>query len=116
MNKISPVIWFFIFLIILLPSAVGRFLLDVAGSLLFLFLLLPIFITGAGWIGWKILQSKMQSCDICGTSFLKDNPQCPVCGAISIQEKNTNSSSRKEDSIPASSVTIDITPKDKKII
>lgn len=114
MNKLSPLIWFLIFLIILLPSAFGRFLLDIAGSLFFLFLLLPIFLTGAGWIGWKILQSKMQSCQICGASYMKNNLKCPICGSISVQEKNTNKSSTNDNSIPASSVTIDITPENKK--
>ena len=114
MNKISPLIWLFIFLIILLPSAFGRFVLDVAGSLLFLFLLLPIFLTGAGWIGWKILQSKMQSCKTCGASYMKNNLNCPICGSINIQEKNTSNSSKDDNSVPASSVTIDIIPENKE--
>ena len=114
MNKISPLIWLFIFLIILLPSAFGRFLLDLAGSLLFLFLLLPIFLTGAGWIGWKILQSKMQSCQTCGASFMKNNLQCPICGSINTVEEERQKSSKNDNSIPASSVTIDITPENNE--
>tara|TARA_Y100001968_G_scaffold308594_1_gene327559 strand:+ start:516 stop:863 length:348 start_codon:yes stop_codon:yes gene_type:complete len=114
MNKLSPLIWLFIFLIILLPTAFGRFLLDLAGGLLFLFLLLPIFLTGIGWIGLKLLKSKVKNCDACGATFMNNNLQCPVCGSTSITNPSKGKySADKNSSIPASSVTIDITPADE---
>ena len=104
MNRNSPLLWFGIALILLLPSAAGRFLLDIAGGLLFLFLLIPVILTSIGWIGWKILQSKMNSCPTCGTAFINDLTQCPIC--------HTKINNDINSSIPASSATIDITAED----
>ena len=107
MNKPSPLIWLAIVLVFLLPSAAGRFLLDLAGGLMLLFILIPIILTGIGWIGWKILKSKFQQCDTCGTSFLNDLSTCPICG-----ESISNNNEKINQSFPASSATIDITPQD----
>ena len=67
-------------LLLLLPAGAGRVLLDLAGGLLVVFLVLPILLGGLGWVGWKVLQSRMQSCSACGAVGLGSNLQCSVCG------------------------------------
>ena len=105
MNKASQFLWLAIVLFILLPSAAGRFLLDLAGGIIFLLLLIPTLIAGIGWIGWKLLQPKLSKCESCGATFFNEISTCPLCGEIS---------SNKNKNIPASSVTIDITPNQDK--
>ena len=106
MSKPSPFLWLAILLILLLPSTAGKFFLDVAGGLMILIFLLPILLTGAGWIGWKLLQSKLTSCTSCGTSFFNTLEACPICG----QQYSSDKKNSTKNSIPASSVTIDVTP------
>ena len=107
MNRISPLIWISIVLIVLLPTAAGRFIVDIAGGLLILFILAPIFLGIAGWIGWKLIQSKMTKCENCGASFINNTNQCPFCGSSILSPKEQNQKSINE---PASSATIDIKP------
>ena len=57
--KNSNLLWLFIVLLILLPTTFGRLIIDIAGGLLIFLILTPILIGGAGWIGWKIIQSKI---------------------------------------------------------
>ena len=109
MTKPSPLIWLVIVLVFLLPSTVGRLLLDLAGGLMLLFILIPIILTGIGWIGWKILKSKFKKCDSCGASFINKLDNCPICGCNTIKENKQTTDSIN---IPASSATIDITPKE----
>ncbi len=107
MTRPSPLIWLTLILLFLLPTAAGRFLIDLAGGLLLIFLALPILLAGAGWLGWRYLQSKMITCNSCGINFLNLSNQCPACGAIIKVQSEEESNS----SIPASSATIDITAK-----
>tara|TARA_Y100001968_G_C19451862_1_gene769222 strand:+ start:447 stop:779 length:333 start_codon:yes stop_codon:yes gene_type:complete len=108
MNKPSPFFWFIIFLLLILPSAAGKFILNIAGSLIILFLLLPILIAGGGWLGWKVIKSKFETCSSCGTTFMNTMNECPICGN---KIKSINNS-YEDSSIPASSATIDIKAED----
>ena len=110
MNKPSPIFWLAIVLIFLLPSAVGRFLLDFAGGVILVILLIPILIGGIGFITWKLIKPKFQQCNECGTTFFNEVNTCPICGSnIPIKEGNN-----RDNNIPASSVVIDITPEEAK--
>ena len=113
MNKPSPLIWLTLALIFLLPTAAGRFLLDLAGGLMIAFLALPILLTGLGWLGWRALQSKMVTCEVCGVRSFVDSGLCPMCGS---ELPNTNKSSaaktKLETSLPASAATIDVIAED----
>ena len=53
MNRTYFLLWFALISIILLPTAAGRILLDVAGGLIFVLFAIPILLTGVGWIGWR---------------------------------------------------------------
>ena len=113
MIRTSPLIWLALILILLLPTAGGRFFLDLAGGLLLLALTLPIILAGVGFLGWRYLKSRMVTCPICGTSVLTDSMNCPACGSnITIGGKAQSEVSQENNSIPASSATIDITAKD----
>jgi len=106
MNKISPILWTSIVLIVLLPTAAGRLIIDLAGGVLILLILTPLILGGALWIGLKLIQSKITTCTNCGANLLNNTKICPICGLnnLSDEEELTNN-------IPASSATIDITPK-----
>ena len=108
MNKSSPIFWLIIFLLLLVPGATGKFVINIAGGLIILLLCLPILIAGIGWIGWKIIQSKFESCESCGTAYLNTSSECPICGQ---KTKDINASS-KEISQPANTATIDIEAED----
>ena len=113
MNRFNPLLWFVVVLIFLIPTAAGRFLIDLAGGLILTLLALPLLLTGVGWIGWRILQTRLVKCDFCGSSIVKDAILCPVCGSkLTLKHQSNESFSQKNNSIPASSATIDITAKD----
>ena len=113
MSRPSPLLWFVLVGIILLPTAAGRLLLDLAGGFIVVLLALPLLLTGIGWIGWRFLQSRLITCEVCGASIVSSSMQCPVCGSdLSNQLKSKGSASEQQNSIPASSATIDITAKD----
>ena len=113
MNKPSPLIWLIIILIFLLPTTAGRFILDVAGGLMFAALLLPILLGGIGWISWRILQARMVKCEVCGISTFKNSNECPICGSSFPSGSNDqNASNKANEFIPASAATIDIIAED----
>ena len=115
MNKPSPVIWLAIVLFLLLPSAAGKFFLNFAGGLIILFLLIPVLLTSIGWVGWRIIKSKFITCSSCGASFFNESSQCPICGSsVNNIKSESKNNYYKEESKPASSVTIDITPEKDK--
>lgn len=74
--------WFWIvlaLLLLLVPGPAGRLLLDVLGGLTLTILLLPLLAGGAAWLGWQLLQRRLQPCPACGfrSSGLS---VCPACG------------------------------------
>ena len=87
MNRPPAIVWL-VLLVLLLPTAAGRILLDVVGGVALVLVAVPFILTGLGWIGWKLLQ--MQA----------ENTQQSTVG------------SRTESSTPASEVTIDVTAQD----
>ena len=76
MNRPPAVLWIGVVLLLLLPTAAGRLLLDLAGGVLLALLALPLILSGLGWIGWKLLQSRMISCTACGATGLKGAAVC----------------------------------------
>ena len=104
MTRPSPLLWLVIALLLLLPTAAGRLLLDIAGGLMIAFLTIPILLTGIGWLGWRAIQAKMITCKQCGVSSFNTGDQCPVCGA----RRPSNNTSKSQNSIPASATTIDV--------
>ena len=107
MNRPPALLWFAVLLLLLLPTAAGRVLLDLVGGLALVLLAVPLLLTGLGWIGWKVLQSRMVSCPACGTSSLKGVAVCPACGTPMPVVQSGPSPSNT--AVPASDVTIDVT-------
>ena len=97
-------------LFLLLPEGAGRVLLDLAGGLLVVLLVLPILLGGLGWVGWKVLQSWMQFCSACGAVGIGSILQCSVCGTPYSSQPGAETPTGV--SIPASDLTIDITAQD----
>jgi len=104
MNRSSGILSILIIALFLLPTQAGRFLIDLTGSIILVSLLIPLLLAGIGWVGWKIVASRMDKCEKCGARYQSSLLQCPLCGSI----KN-ESSSNTEANFPASSATIDIT-------
>ena len=80
MSRPPAVLWIAVVLLLLVPTAAGRLLLDLAGGVLLALIALPLILSGLGWIGWKLLQSRMISCPACGATGLKGAGVCAVCG------------------------------------
>ena len=87
MNRPPAIVWL-ILLLLLLPTAAGRILLDVVGGVALVLVAVPLLLTGLGWIGWKLLQMQATS-----------------ASASTVGESQETTS-------PASEVTIDITAQD----
>ena len=113
MGRLPPLVWL-VALLLLLPTPVGRALIDVLGGVALVLLALPLILGGLGWIGWKVLQSRMQVCPNCGSASLQATPVCAVCGAAFSNADSSQAASPQVevDSTPASTVTIDVTAED----
>ena len=114
MTRSSPLLWLALLFLLLLPTAAGRVLVDIAGGLMLVAVLIPLLITGFGWIGWKILQSKMVTCEVCGVRTFQNNGNCSFCGSAFSNEANTSGSSNsfQNNTGPASDATIDVQAED----
>ena len=111
MNRPPAVLWIAVVLLLLVPTAAGRLLLDLAGGLLLTLLALPLILSGLGWIGWKLLQSRLITCSSCGATGFKGSPVCGVCGtpyAAGVDRPEASSVA----STPASDCTIDVIAQD----
>ena len=102
MNKPSSFIWMVFILLLVLPSPAGKFIIDLAGGIFLLITIIPLILGGVGWFAWKRIQSKVQTCEGCGSNFLNDQLICPICG------QSTNMKQDRFENIPASAATIDI--------
>ena len=111
MNRPPAVLWIAVVLLLLVPTAAGRLLLDLAGGVLLALLALPLILSGLGWIGWKLLQSRMVSCTSCGATGLKGTGVCAVCGTP-YANAGTNAPDAASPSTPASDLTIDVIAQD----
>ena len=107
MNRPPTLLWFAVLLLLLLPTTAGRVLLDLVGGLALVLLAVPLLLTGLGWIGWKVLQSRMVSCPACGTASIKGVDRCPVCGTS--MPVDSSGAAPSDPAVPASDVTIDVT-------
>ena len=107
MNRPPALLWFAVLLLLLLPTAAGRVLLDLVGGVALVLLALPLLLTGLGWIGWKVLQSRMVTCPACGIASVKGVERCPACGTSMTVDSTASASAN--DAVPASDVTIDVT-------
>ena len=107
MNRPPAALWIAVVLLLLLPTAAGRLLLDLAGGVLLALLALPLILSGLGWIGWKLLQSRMISCSACGATGLKGAAVCAVCGTPYANAADKPASAAAPFT-PASDLTIDV--------
>ncbi|WP_320673520.1 hypothetical protein [Prochlorococcus sp. MIT 1341] len=113
MQRSNAFLWIALAFLLLLPTAAGRVLLDLVGGLMVLSLAIPVLLGGIGWVGWKILQSNIVTCQGCGNRIFSKSVQCPICGSSSFRDADVNdANSSGSSSIPASSATIDITAED----
>ena len=106
MNKPSSLLWMVFILLVILPTPAGKLIIDLAGGIFILITITPLVLGGIVWFTWKTIQSKVKTCEACGSSFLNSQMTCPVCGKAI--KKNTDIL----ENIPASAATIDIKSED----
>ena len=106
MNKPSSLIWMVLILLFIFPTPAGKFIFDLLGGIFLIISIIPLILGGVGWFAWKRIQSKVQNCEACGSSFLNTQIICPICG------KNTQTKNDILENIPASAATIDIKSED----
>ena len=82
-----------------------------AGGVLLTLLVLPLILSGLGWIGWKLLQSRMISCAACGATGLKGAGVCALCGTP-YANAEASAGGAAAPSTPASDLTIDVIAQD----
>ena len=102
MNKPSSLIWMVIILFVIFPTPAGKFIIDLLGGVFLIITIIPLILGGVGWFAWKRIQSKVQQCEACGSSFLNNQIICPICG------KETQTTKDILENVPASAATIDI--------
>ncbi len=103
MNKNSQLIWLSIVFILLLPTPMGRFFIDMAGGIIIFIFLTVLLFSGLFWLSWKNIKSKLKNCRNCGTAYFSELNKCPICGST-----ETLINQKSDNNIPASSATIDI--------
>ena len=106
MNKPSSLIWMVFILLIIFPTPAGKFVINFAGGVFLIITIIPLILGGIGWLTWKRIQSNVQTCEACGSSFLNSHMICPVCGTT-IKNKPDFL-----ENMPASAATIDIKSED----
>ena len=119
MNRSSVLIWSALLLLLLLPTPAGRVLINLVGGVALIILALPVLLAGLGWVGWKILESRLATCPACGATSLGVTERCTVCGSRqdapgqSTSVANPSVSFGAEDlGTPASEATIDVLAQD----
>ena len=106
MNKPSSLIWMVFILLVILPTPAGKFVINLAGGIFFIITIIPLILGGVGWFTWKKIQSKVQTCEACGSTFINSQMVCPICGTTITTAEDML------ENIPASAATIDITSED----
>jgi hypothetical protein len=106
MQRSTP--WFWIGaagLLLLLPGPTGRFLLDLIGGLTLALFLVPLLLAGVAVVAWQLLQRRLQTCEVCGSTSLGSS-SCMACGHPFSGNQPTDAPGLRD--IDASSVTIDV--------
>ena len=106
MNKPSTLIWMVFILLFIVPTPAGKLLIDLAGGVFLFITIISVILGGIGWFTWKKIQSKIQTCENCGSTFLNTQMICPICGST------INNTTDMLENIPASAATIDIKSED----
>ena len=102
MSKPSSLIWMVFILLLILPTPAGKLIIDLAGGIFVILTIIPLLLGVIGWITWKRIESKLHTCEACGSRFLNTQIICPICGSTKTNIKDNI------ENIPASAATIDI--------
>ncbi|WP_036916399.1 hypothetical protein [Prochlorococcus sp. MIT 0603] len=104
MYRNNTIFWLLIIFLFIFPTSIGRFFIDIAGSIIVVFLISTLVISGLAWFSWKKLKSNMRNCKNCGSTYFSNSESCPICGS----KETVNGDQYSKANIPASSATIDI--------
>ena len=120
MNRPSVLLWSALLLLLLLPTPAGRVLINLVGGVALVVLALPVLLAGLGWIGWKILESRLSTCQACGALSFGVAERCGVCGAprdvsdggSAVANPSIRFDKTAGQGTPASEATIDVLAQD----
>ena len=110
MNRRSIIFYASILSLLILPNTTfGKFIFNLAGSLLILGISVPVLIAIIAWLAFREVKSKVITCSSCGSTFFSQIEEvCPICGSKDLQKGLKNKPNLKDSNIPASDITIDI--------
>ena len=97
-------------LLLVLPGPVRRLLLELAGGVTLLVVLLPLLAAGLGLVAWQFYRRRLRTCANCGMVSL-GSAQCPACGS-DLDSSAVGGLGSKGDELDASDVTINVTAVD----
>ena len=98
-------------LLLVLPSPLRRLLLELAGGVTLLVVLLPLIAAGLGLLAWQFYRRRFLTCANCGMVSLGTS-QCPGCGSDLNSGDDGVGFRSKSDEIDASDVTINVSAVD----
>jgi hypothetical protein len=98
-------------LLLVLPGPVRRLLLELAGGVTLLVVLLPLLAAGLGVLAWQFYRRRLRTCASCGMVSL-GSAQCPACGSDLDSSAVGAGFGSNVDEIDASDVTINVTAVD----
>ena len=112
MQRSTPWGWILLAGILLLaPGPVGRLVVNLMGGLTIIALVAPLVLGGAGFMAWRLLQSRLRPCPACGFSSVGMDA-CPVCGSAmdsdSKQRRTVLVADQSSDQLQASTMTVDV--------
>jgi hypothetical protein len=106
MQRPFPWLWVLLLALLLLaPGPAGRLVLDLLGGITLTLLLLPLLLAGAGLVAWRVLQSRLRTCQACGLSSF-GTEVCPACGTT--LDRSPAVVRPSAELIDATDVTIDV--------
>jgi len=98
-------------LLLVLPGPVRRLLLELAGGVTLLVVLLPLLAAGLGLVAWQFYRRRLRTCANCGMVSLGSS-QCTACGSDLDSSAVGAGFGSNVDEIDASDVTINVTAVD----
>ena len=98
-------------LLLVIPGPVRRLLLELAGGLTLLMVMLPLLAAGFGLLAWQFYRRRFRNCANCGMVSLGTS-QCPSCGFDLDSSAVGAGFGSKGDELDASDVTINVSAVD----
>jgi hypothetical protein len=97
-------------LLLVIPGPVRHLLLELAGGITLLVVMLPLLAAGFGLLAWQFYRRRIRNCANCGMVSLGTS-QCPACGS-DLDSGAVGGVGSKGEELDASDVTINVSAVD----